>query len=363
MHTVNHTLLRNQFFWLTNIFVWLSVHALMTHSRWIQSRDIEGSPSWLMFWYYTAPWMLLWIPITGGVFAGNRFISRRCTRKSVRFIAHAGLMLGLLLSYWSIAVMCSTRIRGYDLSERYLSEWIRIVSTSFQLDVLIYCGVLALAKGLAIYHRTLEDRLKLKSLQTALSREQLKSLRSQLNPHFLFNALNTVASLVRLKREKDAVNALSELSHMLRKILETKNESDIKIRDEIAFIGSYLAIQKLRFSDKLDTHIEVDEDCLDLEIPNMLLHPLVENAVQHGSQLESNNNPLRIEVHRSKDCLEVTMTNKVAIVDSHNGFGIGLGNTRERLQRLYTHFQLELRPLQDDLFVTFLAIPIGGKDA
>ena len=179
----------------------------------------------------------------------------------------------------------------------------------------------------------------------------------------MFNTLNTIASLVRLKREKDAVNALSELSQMLRTILENKNNEDVRIKDEIAFINCYLSIQKMRFAEKLETKVTVAEDCLNIQIPNMLLHPLVENAVQHGSQLESNKNPLNLDIKRTHNELRVKLTNKVAHNEKHKGFGIGLTNTRARLSRLYSHFQLELNPINDDVFETLLAIPIGEQDA
>ena len=100
---------------------------------------------------------------------------------------------------------------------------------------------------------------------------------------------------------------------------------------------------------------------MNIDIPNMLLHPLVENAVHHGSQLESNKNLLDLVICRTDDKLKVTLTNKVAVDDKHQGFGIGLSNTRERLNRLYGNFQLELTPLNDGLFETLLAIPIGER--
>ena len=333
-----------------------------THIQYKSALGGEFELSWMRTWVLLSPWFLNWIWMTAAIFSVTRHNDDTYKPLSARVISHVFWMIVLLFLYWILAVIGRGLLQG-EGGDYYLAAFVRTLTSSSQLDVFIYGGVLSIALGLRFYHRAIEERLEIKRLNYALTQEQLKTLRSQLNPHFLFNALNTIASLVRLKREKDAVTALSELSLMLRKILENKNNDDVKVKDEVAFINSYLAIQKMRFAEKLDTNISVQSDCLDVEIPNMLLHPLVENAVQHGSQLESNKNMLNLEISRSDDELMVKMTNKVAHNDKHAGFGIGLSNTRARLARLYNHFQLELHPINDDLFETLLAIPIGEQDA
>lgn len=353
--------LLNRYFWFANIFFWLAVHAFMTHVQYNAVMNTANQLSWLKTWTLLSPWFFNWIFVTAGIFIVVYHNDDQRKPLSNRIINHLVWMVLLLFAYWSITTLMRSLIGDRDLSQ-FWAMLSRTLTSSSQLDIFIYCGVLAVGLGLRFYHHAMQESIELKRMHHALTQEQLKTLRSQLNPHFLFNALNTIASLVRLKREKEAVSALSELSLMLRKILENKNHTDITIRDEIAFINSYLAIQKMRFAEKLDTHISVQPDCLELRIPNMLLHPLVENAVQHGSQLESNKNLLNLDIKRDKQELIVVLTNRVARHDKHNGFGIGLSNTRERLARLYRHFRLELQPINDDLFETTLAIPIGEQD-
>lgn len=357
-----HSEFLNRYFWFANIFFWLAVHALFTHIQHGAALDTPKELSWLRTWVLLSPWFLNWILVTAGIFVVIRHNDAPEKPLTNKVLSHAFWMLVSLLLYWLISTYLRMLLNGNDMSI-FVDRVFITLTTSSQLDIFIYFGVLACGLGIRFYHNAIRESVELKRMHHALTQEQLKTLRSQLNPHFLFNALNTIASLVRLKREKDAVSALSELSLMLRKILENKNHGDIKVKDEIAFINSYLAIQKMRFNDKLDTHISVQPECLELEIPNMLLHPLVENAVQHGSQLESNKNLLNLNITREKDELKVVLTNKVAKNDQHSGFGIGLNVTRERLSRIYGHFRLELHPLQDDLFETLLAIPIGEQDA
>jgi sensor histidine kinase YesM len=352
----------NRYFWFTNVFFWLAVHAIFTHIQFGSGKATGSELSWAYTWFLMSPWFLSWIWVTAGVFFSVDLNNRIYRTPSKLFFANLLWMVGLLMCYWAFCSAARNIVRGEDLSN-YWSVFTGVLSTSSLLDILIYLGTLAAVLSLRFYHKSVQESIELKRVQHELTQEQLKNLRSQLNPHFLFNVLNTIASLVRLKREQDAVFALSELSLMLRKILEHNNDSDVKIKDEVAFINSYLAIQKIRFADKLNTHICVNADCLELKIPNMILHPLVENAVQHGSQLESNQNPINVDISRDKNELKLVMTNKVAKDDTHKGFGIGLTNTRERLSKIYSHFVLELHPLKNGIFETHLTVPIAEQDA
>jgi LytS/YehU family sensor histidine kinase len=352
----------NRYFWLANVSFWLALHGLLVHVQYGAANSVGSDLSWIRTWVLMSPWYLSWIWVTAGIFFMLWYNEKNHLSLFKRTFNHGLCMTVLLICYWSFCSGARILIRGEELSE-FWAVLTRILTTSSQLDVAIYLAILTAGLSIHFYHKAIKNANELKHLHHELIQEQLKTLRSQLNPHFLFNALNTVASLVRLKREKDAVFALSELSLMLRKILERRDDQNVKIKDEITFINSYLSIQKMRFLDKLDTHISVQPDCLELKIPNMILHPLVENAVQHGSQLESNKNPLNLEILRDKNEIKLLITNKVAKDDVHNGFGIGLTNTRERLSKIYPHFRLELHPLKNNLFETLLVIPIGERDA
>jgi len=335
------------------------MHLLFTHTQYIVKLDTELERSWVEMWLYQAPWFFNWIWLTNLIFVLNRQVNDAELQLHSKISIHFVAMLVLLFFYWTLSAI--PHYYGFIENQSFYQFWKTVVFSYGQVEVFIYIAILALAVGTRMYHQMLEKRIELKQLQFALSQEQLKTLRTQLNPHFLFNALNSIASLVRLKRESEAISALSQLSQMLRKTLENKNNEDIKVKDEIAFINSYLAIQKMRFAEKLDTHINVQPDCLNINIPNMLLHPLVENAVQHGSQLESNKNPLNLSISRTSAELTIKLTNRVAIDDQHNGFGIGLSNTRARLNKLYKHFKLDLHPINGDMFETLLTIPIIGE--
>jgi sensor histidine kinase YesM len=352
--------LPSKYFVIGSIFFWMSVQAVYARIQFLAFSQTAEPKSWGEIWLQLSPWFCSWIFVTVAIFIATRSIEQT-TKKQIRVMAyHLGVMLVLLSIYWSVSSYFHLILSGQSTSLILTSVKNQIVDT-FHLDLLIYATAFFVIKGTFIYDEHMNQKLQFKHLQHALVEEQLKTLRTQLNPHFIFNALNTVVSLIKLKRENEAVKALTEISSMLRKILENNNNDDVAIKDEIRFINSYLAIQHMRFADKLDVSIEVDENCLAVQIPNMLLQPLVENAVQHGSQLESNMNPIRLHISKDEQFITAHLTNKVALRNDQKGFGIGMSATRERLARLYDEFKFEMQTLPDDSFETLLAIPLKGR--
>jgi len=354
--------LPGKYFWPIAICIWLAALSVTTYIQFGALKDKQEDITWIRVWVLLSPWFLNWVWVSACIFTATSFIERKGWKPLKQVLSHIVTCIFLLLSY----AAASTFMRGWLVNRTFdenIASFFKTVTGSLHMDLFIYCATLSLAFGTRLYQRQMEDRIEVRRLQVLLVEEQLKTLRTQLNPHFLFNALNTIASLVRLKNEVEAVTALSSLSVMLRTILENKSNDSVKVRDEIRFIESYLKIQKMRFEDKLDISIEVDESCMGMRIPAMLLHPLVENAVHHGSQSTFRKNPLQIKVEVIKGMLHVNLRNAFDENTTHEGHGIGVANTRERLSRMFEHFQFELRRCENGLFETHLAIPTGETDA
>lgn len=172
------------------------------------------------------------------------------------------------------------------------------------------------------------------ALQSAAlaQKAQLEMLRYQLNPHFLFNALNSIRASV----DEDAARAkqmITQLSEFLRYSLLHESAKKIPLSEEIEAVRNYLAIEKIRFEDKLDAEFAIEPAAQDFKVPSFLLNPLVENAVKHG--LKSNAKPLKIKISAKvsgdKLLLEVSNSGKL----QNGGNGIGLRNVRERLEKLF----------------------------
>jgi two-component system LytT family sensor kinase len=166
---------------------------------------------------------------------------------------------------------------------------------------------------------------------------RLKALQSQLNPHFLFNALNGITTLIRDKDVVAAAAMVDALSDFLRSMLQKVELPEIAVAEELSFIDQYLRIQRFRFGDRLRTRVDADPECLHALIPTLILQPLVENAVRHGVLPREEGGTLSVSVRKLGDALVVSVEDdgpgkKAGATQS---YGVGLGNSSDRLAALY----------------------------
>jgi two-component system LytT family sensor kinase len=206
------------------------------------------------------------------------------------------------------------------------------------IDMAYYWGVIAFGYGVEIYRRFRSEELRAAQLEARLIETELKALRQQMHPHFLFNTMNTIAVLVREGRNDAAVSLLAQLSSLLRMSLDNTGVAEVTLRQEMAFLDKYLAIQKTRFADRLAVTVDISAAAMEALIPNLLLQPLVENAIVHG--VASKVGPGRVEVRGQVGDgqlrLEVSDDGPGLPADAERAKeGIGLTNTRERLAKIY----------------------------
>jgi GAF domain-containing protein len=187
--------------------------------------------------------------------------------------------------------------------------------------------------------REARDRsLKAAQLESQLVRARLDALRAQLNPHFLFNALNVVAMLIRRGANEDALRAVVNLSELLRRVLAVGATPEVSLRDEMALIERYLDVEQLRFRDRLSVNIEIEPAAIEARVPGLILQPVVENAIKHGIANAEGPGHVCISARHEGGRL------LLRVADNGPGFpngwdaarsGVGLSNTRERLERTY----------------------------
>lgn len=210
------------------------------------------------------------------------------------------------------------------------------VTRTANFSVYSYFGVLAIGHALEYHRLFVERQLETARLEKQIAETRLGVLEAQLRPHFLFNALHTVGSLVRSGEQSAAVSAVARLGDLLRMALRGGPQQEVTLREELAFATHYLELEKARFRDRLATRTDVDAALLDALVPRFLLQPLVENAVRHG--IEPSEAPGRVEMVAMRNgpslVLEVRDTG-AGPDEATAGGGIGLGNTRERLRHLY----------------------------
>lgn len=230
------------------------------------------------------------------------------------------------------------------------SFWARVLGGT-RVAIPVYWMLVAGAQAVAQYRRGLERERRALRAEAHLAEARLLALQGQLNPHFLFNTLNTITELV-YANPKGAEAMIVALSDLLRAALAAQQRREVALRDEVAFVRHYSGIQKVRFSDRLDVRYEIGPAALDAAVPTLLLQPLVENAILHG--MGTGSTPItvfvRARVEGGRLFLEVADTGGAgATAPDEAGRallfqeGVGLDNTRARLAALYGaahHFAL-----------------------
>lgn len=216
----------------------------------------------------------------------------------------------------------------------------------------IYGLLVLLNQVFRYYRRYREGELRSSRLQTQLTRAQLEALKMQLHPHFLFNTLHSISAL--LHRDPDAADRMiARLGDFLRLTLENSGAQEVSLQKELEFLTCYLEIERVRFQDRLTTSVEVEPAALDAPVPNLILQPIVENALRHG--IAQTRGPGRVEISakRENGSLRIRVRDNgpglAAITRPDDGLkeGLGLSNTRARLEQLYGaahRFELENAP-------------------
>lgn len=184
------------------------------------------------------------------------------------------------------------------------------------------------------WERLLEAEKERYRLEAVMKENAYHNLKAQLNPHFLFNSLNSIRTLVDVNPDA-AKTAINKLSGLLRSSLYNGKHKTISLSEEIQTVKDYLAIESIRFDDRLQTHIQVDEAANDCQVPPLMLQTLVENAVKHGISKSKNGGMVEVKVHKNNKALHIDIENTGQYKPPATREGLGIDNTLERLRLLY----------------------------
>jgi len=336
-------------YWLTQVLAW-GVFGLVI-ILWSWAND-QLTPRSMVYW---ALWALMGLALSHWLRSVIRkkdwldlnigWVIPRLVLASTLFGALAMLVLGII----------------HDL---FLQEYRPIFSGKF-VDVLepgITWAVLLFGWALAYFafhyfQRGRREEIRNLRLETANRENQLGTLRSQLNPHFMFNALNGIRALVDEDPEQ-AKRAITQLSAILRNAMSTVKRRTVPLGEEIDIVKAYLALEAMRFEERLQVSFDVDPELTRAPVPPMLLQTLVENAVKHGIAKLTKGGEVRISVHRGLNGLVMMVSNSGTYVPGViNGTGIGLDNTRKRLDLLYgTNAALRIEQ-RNGMVVTEVELP------
>jgi len=220
----------------------------------------------------------------------------------------------------------------------FTSLWSVYFNNAMLVTVILYASILGVTYILDSRKRLADQQMETARLNEKLSQAQLEALRHQIEPHFLFNALNAVASLIRENRNDDAVGMIAGLSDLLRHVLRDSRRQQVPLREELELLEKYMAIQQVRFSDRLHVEVNVPTDLLLAQIPSLLLQPLVENALKHGVSKSAHGGWVRIAAARENGNLTLSVYNdgpKLSPDWKTTSSGVGLLHLQSRLQGLY----------------------------
>jgi signal transduction histidine kinase len=300
--------------------------------------------------------IVLWQMVSGYVwfalspvifFLVNRFpIDDKAWRVSLPVHLVAGVAVALFQQ--AIDTFVLTRL-GYPPGRQFsgfLEAYQFFVFVNLHLGILIYWSVVGIKSAFGYYQKYRERELRTSQLEARLAQSRLQVLKMQLHPHFLFNTLNAISELVH-KDPESADRMLGELSDLLRLSFESLDVQEVPLKQELEFLEKYLEIELMRFHDRLSVVMKVEPEVLDARVPNMILQPLVENAIKHGIAPRSSGGRIEIGAARVNGHLSITVTDDgigVPFGDLEGLHeGVGLTNTRSRLRHLYGsdhHFTL-----------------------
>ncbi len=272
------------------------------------------------------------------------------------------MLFVLLLTF--ILTLVITYLANYGLSYFFLGEiaFIRFLNATSPFRFMI--GFLCLswcALAILLWYRLEEQsetQNRLLSAQGLAKEAELNKLRHQLQPHFLFNSLNSVYALT-IMNPKEAGVMITKLAAFLRGTLKRDDEVWVKVAEEMEYIQLYLDIEKVRFSHRLNIEVSVDEDTKELSLPGTLLQPIVENAIKFGLYNTSAAIVIKVAVKVLNNMLIIRVENPYdKELKTNNGTGFGLSSVRRRLYLLFAdHHLLQTESQNDNLYITTLKIP------
>ena len=230
-------------------------------------------------------------------------------------------------------------------------DWFGWIERSIQSAFILFAWC-SLYLSIKMWQQSVQERERLLRAEAEIREAKLSALRYQLNPHFLFNSLNAVSTLVLEQNSPAATRMLAQIGDLLRTILDGESKLEIPLSEEIALIEQYLAIEQTRLGSRLHTDVSISSETLDALVPSMLLQPLVENAVRHGVAPYIEGGEVQVHSRLLGGHVQITVRNSGPVYSGlvpqhHPPAGIGLSNTAERLKTLYPgnhKFALEWLP-------------------
>jgi uncharacterized membrane-anchored protein YhcB (DUF1043 family) len=355
------TSLRSRWLWI--FAVWFGFGLLEAMESIIMMHSEGMHHAWGKLFFYDIAIFLPWALLTAPIMHLNQRLPITQWRSVKTWIAHLSACVFTDLAWSSWIARLQLSLNPYAKPgplKPFHFLWFQTFGQEFFFTMILYGAILAIDMVLDSRARLARQQAETARLNEQLSKAQLDALRRQIEPHFLFNTLNSVSALVREHRNDAAVMMIAGLSDFLRRLLADPSRQQVPLAEEMEFARKYLDIQKVRFVDRLQLDIDVPSDLLVAQVPTLILQLMIENAIKHGIAKRAQGGLVRISATRTNGSLTLSVYNDGPNIPAGNvaSSGIGLSNMRTRLQGLYGDaFVLDMHNLQPGGVEVSVSVP------
>ena len=350
--------------WIAIAAIWLGIGVFNGLQAVVTMRFEGMQHPWTAVFFTDVLSWLPWAAATPVVaYLGRRYSPLRNTRAST-WIAHLLALVGLLVAAAAWRTLLQLTFRPW--APLGMGPWTHVLLTELGYGALpatiLYAAMLTICVVVDFRAALSREQLLTAQLNEQLTKARLHALQHQTEPHFLFNALNSIAGLVRERRHDDAVNMIAGLGDLLRRSIHGTEVPRVPLASELEYLERYLSIQKVRYAERLSVHVDIPQTLMPVLVPSLLLQPLVENAIKHGIARRTQGGVISISGSQGHGMLTLTVRNDglpLAPQVDPGTRGIGLENLRRRLELLYgLSFELTLRNDIPDGVRAHVAIPL-----
>ncbi len=321
--------------------IWIFIGVVFTLQGYFSSYRSERPMKFVDSLYLQMTWAIVWAFATPLVLlaAAKLPIERNNWIRST--LLHIPLCLVLSVLVTALGRVLIWLNFGYRVGKPLTFESVtNFVVANFSEGIGIYLLIAVTSYAFSYYRRYRQGQLRTFQLEAQLSQAQLHALKMQLHPHFLFNTLHSISALLN-KDPQSSRKMITRLGDFLRLTLENSGTQEVTLQTEMEFLTCYLEIERIRFQDRLVTRIDLDEDTLDAKVPNLILQPIVENAIRHAVAPRSTPGLIEIQAKQEGTKLRIQVRDNGPGISEHPTSesvftkGLGLTNTGTRLKQLY----------------------------
>ncbi|MBV8642410.1 MAG: histidine kinase [Candidatus Eremiobacteraeota bacterium] len=318
------------------ILLWWLALALFDATRTVEVMRSEGMQhNWPVLFVIEA---LEWLPWAAATWAAIALTHRlRSASRALTWSAYvaAAIAANTAFAAWTTFLVVAFRPFGPDFPHYAVPHFLSGFTDGLLTTIVFFALILTTNHFFESRERLAKQNMQLAQLNAKLAQAQLSTLRHQIEPHFLFNALNSIAGLIRENKPNEAINTLVSLSDFLRRTLSESNRQEVALSEELDFVKEYLATQKVRFAERLQLSVDVPTELQNATVPNLILQPLVENAIKHGIAKRKEGGSVRIAATSQENRLSISIANDGPPLAPDWEGGVGITNVRARLQALY----------------------------